>query len=152
MTKAPRFKAYLRKHEGRSILEMDRSAWDKLNISSTEQVYLDIRDTPIASIAQTTALIVCTAQRVRRGLPTVNIYRHDPEDEPTPINKDIYFVIEDIAQRDDFADIVRAASTRDDPNLRQYLSERVYLVKKDKGPDHWLPELPNDVKVFISST
>jgi hypothetical protein len=152
MAEAPRFKAYFQKYGGKSVLEMNRLVWDKLKIGSTKPVRLNVQDTPMSSIAQTTSLLACIAQRAISGPPTVDIYRYDPKDVPTPINKDTYSVIEDIAQRYDFGDIVKKASTQDDPNLRQYLSERVYLVKKDPGPDHWLPELPTDVNVIISRT
>jgi hypothetical protein len=151
MVKAPRIEAYVKKLEGRTVLEMKRNDWKRLNIDSTAPVRLNVRDTPMASVAQTSSLLACTAHRMASGLPIVNIYRDDPKDASTPINKDTYSVIEDITQRSDFGDIVRAASTQDDPNLRQYLSERVYLVKQNPGTDHWLPVLPDDVSILISS-
>lgn len=152
MVKAPRFKAYFKVHGGRSVLEMNKEDWDVCRIDSTAPVLLRISETPMASIAQTSSLIACTAQRVATGLPTVKIYRDDPQDAPTPINVDTYSVIENITERSDFADIVKAASTKDDSNLRQYLSERVYFVKRKAGPDHWLAELPREVSILISST
>jgi len=152
MVEAPRFKAYFKKQGGKSVLEMNRNDWKTLNIDSTTPVLLSVRDTPMASVAQTSSLLACTAHRMASGLPIVNIYRSDPKDAPTPVNKDTYSVIEDITQRDDFGDIIKAASTQEDPNLRQYLSERIYLVKRNPGPDHWLTELPTDVSVLISST
>ena len=152
MAEAPRFNAYFKKQEGRSVLEMNKDDWEALNIDSTTPVRLSICETPMASITQKSSLIACTAHRIVDGLPVVTIYRDDPKDAPTPINVDNYTVIEDITQRRDFGDIVKAATTEDDSNLRQHLSERVYLVKSKPGNDHWLPELPTDVSVLISST
>jgi hypothetical protein len=152
MVKAPRFEAYVKRLDGRTVLEMKRNDWERLNIASTETVRLSVHDTPMASIAQTGSLLACTAYLMASGLPIVNIYRDDPKDAPTPINKDTYSVIEDITQRSDFDSIVRAASTQDDSNLRQYLSERVYLVKHNPGPDHWSSDLPEEVSILISST
>lgn len=82
----------------------------------------------------------------------IEIYRFDANDAPTPVNKDVYSVWERIQSHVDVDAVVVSASTSHNVNLESYLSDHVYLVKVEPGPDHWLPSLPSHVKVVIAST
>ena len=152
MADAPRFRAYFERVEGHTVLTMPRHDWDRLEVDSTSPVFIDVSDTPMQAIAHTGSLVACTAHRTTSGHPTIEIYRYDAKDASTPINKDAYSVLEDIPERDDFQSIIIAASTQDDSNLRQYLSENVFLVKCQPRDDHWLEDLPGEVRALISST
>jgi len=152
MADAPRSRAYFERIEGQTVLTMPRHDWDHLEVDSTSLILIDVSDTPMQAIAHTGSLIACTAHRTTSDYPIIEIYRYDAKDASTPINKDMYSVLEDIPQRHDFQSIIIAASTKDDSNLRQYLSENVFLVKCQPGDDHWLEDLPGEVRALISST
>lgn len=46
--------------------------------------------------------------------------------------------------------MISAASTEDNENLRRYLSENTFLVRKNAGKDHWLQDVPVTVQAIIS--
>ena len=44
---------------------------------------------------------------------------------------------------------ITAASTFYNENMQSYLEQHVHLVKEDRGPDHWLSELPSSVRIVV---
>ena len=46
--------------------------------------------------------------------------------------------------------LVNAASTSDNANLRGFLADYVFLVKEGPGSDHWLPEVPIEIRAVIA--
>jgi hypothetical protein len=46
-------------------------------------------------------------------------------------------------------EMITAASTCYDENMQNYLQQHVHLVKEDRGPDHWLSELPASLRIVI---
>ena len=97
-------------------------------------------------------MVAAVARRHSEATGEVIIYRHDAKDEPTPINEDRYDVWLDLPSNTSYQNMVVAASTEDNENMRSYLSETVFLVKQKPGPEHWLPELPGTVKVIFRTT
>jgi len=106
-------------------------------------VEIDLNQTPLGGVAS--QAVAAVAGPYARGASRIEIYRFDPKDAPTPINKDTYLVIEDTAGHWDLATLVVSASTEDNLNLRDYLKHYVFLVKEDPGPDHWLSAVPPTV-------
>ena len=154
---APRFRAYVERTQGHSVLTMPRDEWEMIraDLQSGGQTLarLDVLETPLADVAHDASVIASVISRSSAGAePEIEIYRHDPNDEPTPVNKDVYSVWEDIPSHVNFPDAVVAASTSNDANLREYLSQNVFIVKKEPDADHWLSRLPAEVSVVVAST
>ena len=138
----PKFYAYFQRVEGKSVLIMPRTDWEALQVCSTEPVQIDIRSTPMAAVATDAVVMAAMAYRLSSKTAQIEIFRYDPSDAPTSINKDSYSVIEDVLHRPDYPTIVNRASTSDNDNLRCFLSEHVFLIKEEPGNDHWLKNLP----------
>ena len=60
---------------------------------------------------------------------------------------DRYAILEDVASRADLSQIMVSTSTEDNSDLRDYLGQNVFLVKKSPGPAHHLLELPAHVVI-----
>jgi len=150
-TERPRFIFYLEKVEGRKVLTMPKRDWDKIPTHYGDPVKIDIMQIPMSAVKSNATIIAVTATRFTDKPSMVDIYREDKRD-PKPINKDTYIVLENIVNHSDYHKIVIAASTNDNQNLRNYLNKNVFLIKKDQTEDHWLSELPLNVKSIIEKS
>ena len=149
---APRLTFYLGKVARRPLFVMPRADWDRLKIHGPAVVPIDLQTTPIANPRLETCLEAAVAERQPTGQAIISIYRRDPKDEPTPINKDEYQVWEFLPGRFHLPSLVIQASTEDNANLRGFLSEHVFLVKNRPGDDHWMDKLPPRVWAAINAT
>ena len=151
---APRFRARLTYIEGRSVLLMSRVAWKELKLQEDKPVLMDVSQTPMSGVVRDALVVAAVAQRTSTATARISIYRYDPEDAPTDYNVDHYEVWEDLPSYHDYEEIVLAASTQDDDNLRGFMQGNVFIVKEKPGKDHWLsqPELPALVRTVIRST
>ena len=149
---APRFRMYLEHVEGRSVLTMSRPEWDSLSGGLGNPVLIDVQRTPMGAVASDASVVAAVAQRYSEATAEVVIYRYDQRDQPTPYNLDKYTVWVDLPSHSSFSQMIAGASTKDDANFRQFLSENVFFVGQGHGPDHWLPELPASVRSIIDST
>ena len=61
-------------------------------------------------------------------------------------------VLENIPSRPDYHKLIEEASTCDNQDLRDYLSQYTFLVKEENTEDHWLAELPAEVLVVIEKS
>jgi hypothetical protein len=142
--KAPRIQAFLKKTQGRSVIVMPREDWDALQVGSTNLVRIDIQKTPLARVAEDSCVLAVVAHRHGPSNARVSIYRYDERDTK-PINVDHYSVWLDLAGHPKIKEMVCAASTCLDDNLRQFSKENAFLVLEKKGDDHRLSDLPSSV-------
>ena len=147
---APRFHAYLEYVEGRPVLTMRRATWDAMKSGLGTAVAVDVTKTPVAAVARDAAVVAAMAEGRSTSGAEVVIYRYDEKDKPKPYNVDRYSVWENLRARTDLHQLINAASTQDNQNFRSYVEENIFLVKKDPGANHHLPELP--AHVIIRST
>ena len=63
---------------------------------------------------------------------------------------DRYLVWERMPDHRHLFTMVNAASTSDNANLRGFLADHVFLVKEGPGFDHWLPEVPIEIRAVIA--
>jgi hypothetical protein len=146
---APRFQAYFERLEGKSVLSMPAARWKELDLSVGQPVIVDLTVTPLAGVVHQGQVVAAIAERSSQVSGEIRIYRFDEKDYPTPINEDVYVVWEQVTSHQSFGSIVSEASTQLNDNLKRYVSENVFLVKQQPGPDHWLPGLPDTVRVLI---
>jgi hypothetical protein len=148
---APRFWAYFQKLEGRPMFLMLRSQWDVLKLQPGERVSVEVSDTPMARLVTAAEIAGAVAERKSDYEATIAIYRRDPKDaaHAAPINVDRYLVWERLPDHRDLFTMVNAASTSDNANMRGFLADYVFLVKDGPGSDHWLPEVPIEIRAVI---
>jgi len=147
-----RFQALVERVEGRPVLWMPRSVWSGFQGEYGRPVEIDISLTPLAKVSSKASLVAAAAVPSSGLTAQIDIYRYDPKDHPTPINKDTYVVMQDILGQPNYLDLVQRASTTDDENLRQFLRDNVALVKSPRGTDHWLPAVPTIVPTIAQSS
>lgn len=134
------------------MLAMPRADWDAVSVRIDQPVVLEVSQTPLAHVATQASLVAAVAQKMSATMAEVVIFRNDPKDAPTPINQDKYAVFLSLHTHPDLKSLITRASTEDNANLRQYISENVFLVKQQLGNDHWLPVLPASVSTVLRST
>jgi len=150
--KAPRIQAFIKKTQGRSVIVMPRDDWDTLEAKGTNLVQIDIRETPMARVAEDSCVLAAVAQKYGPSDGRVSVYRYHEKD-PKPINVDHYSVWLDLVGHPQIQEMVQAASTSLDDNLRRFSKENVFLVLEHPGDDHWLGHLPSSVvSICIKST
>lgn len=105
----------------------------------------------MARLVTAADIAAAVAERKSAYEATIAIYRRDPKDavHAAPINVDRYLVCERIPDHRDLFAVVNSASTSDNTNLRGFLADYVCLVKEGPGPDHWLPEVPIEIRAVI---
>ena len=62
---APRFQAYLKKVEGKSVFTWPRDKWD--SIEYNKETLIDVTSTPMSNIAQDASVIACIAIKNSKG-------------------------------------------------------------------------------------
>jgi len=129
---APRREAYWRHIEGRSILSMSRTGWDAFEASSTNVALIDVAATPIGSVAAESSVLAAVAQQFSTGEGRISIYRHDANDSK-PVNVDHYRVHLNIAGSPRLGEMITAASTSYNENMRIYLHQHVHLRRPVVG-------------------
>jgi len=150
--KAPRIHAFMKRTQGRSVIAMPRDNWNALGVKSTNHVQIDIQETPLARVAEDSCVLAAVAQKYGPSDGRVSVYRYDEKD-PKPINVDHYSLWLDLVGHPRIQEMVQAASTSLDDNLRRFSKENVFLVLEHPGDDHWLRDLPSSVvSVCIKST
>jgi hypothetical protein len=92
MTDAPRFRFMFQRIEGTSILTLPRKDWTTFVGTLGMPVLLDVRSTPMAGVTVVSSVVASVAHQFGSASARVSIFRHDPADEPTPINQDEYDV------------------------------------------------------------
>src|SRR5262245_43225049 len=130
---------------------MPRSDWSAIRPGAENPAGIDVRQTPIGSVASKASVIAATAQQFSSATGEITIYRRDERDHPTPVNVDRYLVWTDLQSHQSFPELVQKASTENNDNLKRYLKDNVFLVKQFPGPDHWLGEIPSSVSVVLRS-
>jgi hypothetical protein len=147
-----KFQHYLNKVEGRRFLWMSRDEWEAAKPLFGKPVKIDISKTPMANVAKDASILATVAVHSSVGNARIDIYRYDKQDQPTPVNKDSYIVMENIIDRPDYHQLVIKSSTSDSPELRGFLKSNVGLVKTGYSDDHWFTELPSSVLCVIEKS
>ena len=148
---APRFHAYFSHLEGHHVLLMSRPDWEQLGrmIRPGELVEIELSPTPIAAVVQDSRVVAAVAERQSDSEVAIEVYRDDPRDAPTPVNRDRYRLWERLPSHRDYQAIVNSASTEDNANMRGFLDDHVFLVKDEMIVEHWLRELPARVRAVL---
>ena len=150
LRQAPRFHAYFRYLEGRQVMLMSRRDWVHLSrMEQGEIIEIGLSTTPIAGVTRNSLIEAIVAVRQSASEVLVEVYRYDPKDAPTPINVDRYRIWERLPTHTDYMFIVNSASTEDNPNMRGFLEDHVFLVKDVLTSGHWLREIPPQVKAVL---
>ena len=121
-----------------------------MNVSSSETVLIDIDKTPMAGVASDASVVATYGQRFSSATAEVGVIRQDLGDAPNIYNTDKYEVYEDLPSHRSFKDIIAAASTGDNENLREYLQQTVLFVKQDPDEEHHRSELPATIKMLLN--
>jgi len=137
--------------EGTSVLTLPRSDWNTFVGTLGTPVLLDVRSTPMAGITAVSSVVATVAHQFGSASACVSIFRHDPKDEPTPVNQDVYDVWTDLSQHPKFPDMVSAESSASGvAEVKHYCGDYVFFVKRPPpGADHWLPTVPGSVTVLV---
>ena len=103
---------------------------------------------PISHVASIPDFMAATAKKTIEKIE-ISVYRFDSEDNPTPINADTYAVWEGLPPQLNVTEMIQASSTEANPNFKRYSTDYVFIVKEESGLDHWLPDLPTEVRFLL---
>lgn len=131
---------------------MPREDWNTVVGSLGVPVAIDVRSTPLSGITHVSSVVASVAHQFGSATARVSIFRYDHADAPLSINQDEYDVWTDLNAHPRLASMINAASTSDNENFRAYCQENVFLVKRQPGPDHWLPTLPSSISVLLKKS
>jgi len=150
LRQAPRFQAYFSHIEGRDVMVMSRREWQRANqLREGGMAKIDLSTTPIGGVASDSRIEAAVVVRESPVEVVLEVYRYDPVDMPLPINLDRYRVWERLPPHRNFAQIVNAASTEDNANMRGFLDDHVFFVKDVLRDGHHLSDLPERVKALV---
>jgi hypothetical protein len=135
--------------EDTSILSMPRTQWHDLVGHLGKPIPFDVRSTPMSAIANSSFIIATLAHQFGEATARVSIFRDDPTDAPLRINVDHYKVWTDLSGHPRLTDMIEAASTPYNENMKTLIEEHVFLVKEKPGPDHWMDTLPASITLVL---
>jgi hypothetical protein len=143
---------YWGRSEGADILSMRRSEWHDLVGHEGKPVAFDVRSTPMRGVSDVASVIGTIAHEFTAVAARVSIYRDDPKDAPNRINVDNYRVWTDLSGHPKLPNMIEAASTSYNENMKTFIQDNVFLVKEKPGPDHWMATLPSSIYVVLKNT
>lgn len=145
----PRLTCYLNKEskEGRVFWIKDKEFYNQTG-GSTGLVAFDLSLLPSSNIITDVEVLAATScmSSHSTGEYLVEVYRLDRKD-PFPVNTDRYRLISKIHELPNYQDLVQKASTGDTVELRNFLSENSIFYKIKRSDNHWLKDIPEDVKL-----
>lgn len=149
LRQALRFQAYFSHIEGRDVMVMSRRDWQQVNqLREGDMAKIDLSTTPIGGVASDSRIEAAVVVRESPVEVVLEVYRYDPVDK-LPINLDRYRVWERLPPHRNFAEMVNAASTEDNANMRGFLDDHVFFVKDVVRDGHHLSDLPERVKALL---
>lgn len=131
---------------------MPRSDWSSFGARPGEMVPVDISATPMGRVGSEATVIGAVAQQFSNATAELLVYRDDPKDAPNRVNADVYEAWLDLPSHRSFGQMLRAASTEDNENLRQFLGENVVIVKREPDDRHRAADIPLTVKMMLGRT
>ena len=151
MAYAARLIHYWGHAEGVDILSMRRSEWHGLVGYEGTPVKFDVRSTPMGGVSNVASIIGTLAHEFTPVTARVSIFRDDPQDAPNRINVDHYRVWTDLSAHPRLPNMIDAASTSYNENMKTFIQENVFLVKERPSSDHWMSALPSSIHVVFKS-
>lgn len=152
MAYAARIMHYWGRSEGADILSMRRSEWHDLVGHQGKTVAFDVRSTPMRGVSDVASVIGTMAHEFTPATARVSIYRDDPKDAPTRINVDHYRVWTDLSGHPRLPNMIEAASTSYNENMKTFIQDNVFLVNEKPSSEHWMSTLPSSIYVVLKST
>ena len=150
LRQAPRFQAYFSHIEGRDVMVMSRRDWQQVNqLREGDMAKIDLSTTPIGGVASDSRIEAAVVVRESPVEVVLEVYRYDRVDMPLPINLDRYRVWERLPPHRNVAEMINAASTEDNANMRGFLDDHVFFVKDVVRDGHHLSDLPERVKALV---
>lgn len=147
---APRLRAYLPRAEGRPVLVVPRSEWEKMGLKPGDEFLIEVGETSLGKVANDATILATVARQYSDTSGEIVVYRDDPGDAPNPVNVDKYDVWPDLRSHRSFEKMVRSASTSVNENLEQFLDDNVFFAKRQPGDDHHLPDVPTEIRAMLS--
>ncbi len=152
MADAPRFRLYWARVADHGVHAMSREQWAEFRVCEGEPVLVAVGATPLAGVAHDALVVAAIAKQHGPATAGLSIFRYDKKDAPTPYNKDDYDVWTNLDAHPRLHAMITAASTSYNENFRAFCAEHVFLVKREPGTEHWLPDLPAHVRLLLRST
>jgi hypothetical protein len=152
MTYAVRLMHYWGHAEGVDVLSMRRSEWHDLVGHEGRPIKFDVRSTPMGGVSNFVFVIGTLAHEFTPVTARVSVFRDDPHDAPQRINVDHYRVWTDLSAHPRLQNMIEAASTSYNDNMRIFIQENVFLVKEKTSSDHWMSTLPSSIHAVFKST
>jgi len=116
-------------------LIMAQETWNSLKSGINTMFEIDIFQTPICNLKISSIVIGCIVRKITEFEYKVKVYRFDTKDNP-PYNVDTYSLIERFDLDPNFPSYVNRASTNDDTNMRNFITETVMLFNIGPDEDH----------------
>jgi len=128
---------------------MAREEWNRFQVRRDATVLVDVTKTPMVRVVDDATVVATAARQFSDATAEVTIYRDDPADAPKHINADTYTAWLDLSSHQSFGQMLTAASTRDNGNLRDFLHNNVLLLKEPPGAGHHAVDLPPTVQMAL---
>lgn len=150
---APHLQAYLEHGRGASILE--RRAWERARsaASSSGPSLLAFSELPFGRMP---GGVCATVERLGGSDYHVRVFREDLNDVARGGRYNVYdFQVYEgdlpTAVRPDVVEIAERCSTSYNQNCRAFVAERAVVEPQPKAADHWIPDLPDHVKMLMAA-
>jgi hypothetical protein len=126
----------------RSVAILDRAEWNRMVDNSGTPTFIDAAGIPIHAVAREATVVAIAGSGIVNPQPGIDVVRYDPQDRPFVYNIDHYRVVENLPSHPRYEDIVRTAGVRSTPEVRQFMSQHVFIVGPERPDNHWVEEIP----------
>lgn len=150
---APKLRAQWGRKIGFRVVPFERRLVDALALEAGRDVPVEIKQTPLAQVAHKSDVMSAFAHQDDSGTARLAIVRNDPADAPDFVNVDMYTLVLDVRSHPEFPQLVEAASTSDNENMRAFATRTALLLKHKAGGGfrHRWNFVPSAEQVFTST-
>ena len=130
----------------KSVFIMEKAEWERLVDESGKPIMLVNVPSPISGLVSMAAHLTTAGSGICHPFPGIDVVRLDPGDKPYIYNIDHYTVMESFASAPLYTEALKVAKIEETEELNEYIQSHVFVVGPFREGNHWVEEIPINIR------
>ena len=130
----------------KSVFIVERSEWEKIVNEEGEPVIFSSVPLSISGLASMASHVMTAGSGIYNPNPGIDVIRYDPADKPYIYNIDHYTVLEHFDSSTFYKEALKIAGVKETEELSKYIQSHVFVVGPYKDDNHWVVEIPEQIR------
>ncbi|MBI5354366.1 MAG: hypothetical protein HZB50_17130 [Chloroflexi bacterium] len=146
MENKDRFQYALEHITDKSVFIVERIEWERIVDKSGEPVKLANVPQPISGLVTMAAHVMTAGSGIYNPSPGIDVIRSDPKDTPYIYNIDHYTVLENFVSAPLYQEALKVARIEETEELNEYIQSHIFVVGPFREDNHWVEEIPKQIR------